>query len=87
MSEKDEISVSDQTAEVDQDEGIEYEKFERPLSAVDLTGRRKTTKFCVGRRSVADEVETSDLLHRKPEKIDVGSLAERRFSPISCPTI
>src|ERR1700759_1627468 len=43
------------------------------LAAVDSTGRRNTTKFCVSRRSVADEAETSDLLHRKPEKTDVGS--------------
>ena len=36
------------------------------------------SKFYVGRRSVADEAETEDLLHGSPEGIDVGSLGERR---------
>jgi hypothetical protein len=60
---------------------------DRQLLAVNSTGRCNTTKFCVSRRSVADEAETSDLLHRKPEKTDVGSLAERRLFPAHRPTI
>lgn len=50
------------------------------LSTVYSTGRCTTIKFCVSRRSVTDEAETSDLLHRKSEKIDVGSLVKRRLS-------
>ena len=32
------------------------------------------TKSCVGRRSVADEVPDTNLLHGQPEGIDVGAL-------------
>jgi hypothetical protein len=35
------------------------------------------TRDCVSRRSVADEAKTKDLLHGKPESVDVGALAER----------
>jgi hypothetical protein len=31
-------------------------------------------KFCMSRRSVADEEKTTDLLHREPEGSDVGAL-------------
>lgn len=60
--------------------GLLQPVMEGLLSTVDSTGLCTTTKFCVSRRSVADEAETSDLLHRKPEKIDVGSLVKRRLS-------
>jgi hypothetical protein len=35
------------------------------------------TRNCISRRSVADEAKTEDLLHGKPESVDVGALAER----------
>jgi hypothetical protein len=31
-------------------------------------------KFCMSRKSVADEEKTKDLLHREPESSDVGAL-------------
>jgi len=38
------------------------------------------TRYCVSRRSVADEATATDLLHGKPEVAHVGALAEGRFS-------
>ena len=35
---------------------------------------------------VENEVQTENLLHRNPQGIDVGSLAERRFSGVDRPT-
>lgn len=36
------------------------------------------TEGCTGSRSVADEAQEEDLLHRQPEGLDVGSVAARR---------
>jgi hypothetical protein len=35
------------------------------------------TENCVSRRSVADEVPDTKLLHRQPEGFDVGALERR----------
>jgi hypothetical protein len=48
------------------------------MAAVDcgLNWSMQHTRNCVSRRSVADEAKTPDLLHGKPESLDVGALAE-----------
>lgn len=43
--------------------------------------RTQHAEPCVSRGSVADETKISDLLHRKPEGADVGSLESRWFAP------
>jgi len=45
------------------------------------------TKHCVSGRGAANGTETSDLLPRKPEGIDVGALAKRRISATDRPTV
>jgi hypothetical protein len=54
---------------------------ERLLSACDLN--RSTQHLISNYREgdVENEAATEDLLHRRAKIIDVGSLAERRFSP------
>lgn len=41
----------------------------------------------MGRRSVADEAATSDLLFGKPEGFDVGALEEGGLTPADCATL
>src|SRR5512139_1981995 len=45
------------------------------------------TRICVSRRSVADEIQDTDSLHRKPKSSDVGALAGWRFSPADRPVV
>ncbi|WP_018076636.1 hypothetical protein [Thiobacillus denitrificans] len=45
------------------------------------------TRDCVSRRSVADETKTSDLLHGKPESLDVGTLEERGVPSTDRPVV
>ena len=42
------------------------------------------TRDCASRGSVADEVQTTDLLHGRPEGVDVGALAQGRVSAADC---
>ena len=63
-----------------------------PLEIVDSQGKVETAKACgfnrwmqhtrayAGRRGVADETATSDLLLGKPEGVDVGTLAQGRLA-------
>jgi hypothetical protein len=45
------------------------------------------TRDCVSRRSVADEEKTKDLLHGKPESLDVGALEERGVPSTDRPVV
>ena len=53
---------------------------ERPLSAGDLNRSMQHLDSKYREEDVADEVQIEDLLQRRAEKLDVGSLAGRRFS-------
>jgi hypothetical protein len=55
------------------------------LSAIDGTrlgiqAVNATHEDCTSKRSVADEAATPDLLHRGPESVHVGALAEGESS-------
>src|SRR5258708_29622409 len=55
--------------------GVRHRQFKCPLSGAVSTGQCNT--LCLSnQRSVADEAETADPLHREPEGADVGALAE-----------
>ncbi len=45
------------------------------------------TKNCRNRRSVADEVPDANLLHGRPEGIDVGAMEARLDAPSDCPVV
>jgi len=45
----------------------------------DLNRSTQQSNLFVEKRSVADETETSDLLHKRAKDLDVGPLAEWRL--------
>ena len=55
------------------------EGIERLLLGADSIGERNTLSLNYREEDVADEAETPNLLHRRAESADVGTLAERRF--------
>jgi hypothetical protein len=63
--------------------GTDIEKFHEHGAEFGLGFNRwmQHTRNCVSRRSVANETETTHILHCNPESADVGSMAERRLSP------
>ena len=44
-------------------------------------------KNCMSRKSVADEVLDANLLHGRPEGIDVGAMKARLDAPSDCPVV
>ncbi len=51
-----------------------------PLTTADSTDRGNTLDAVKAEGSVADEAKAANLLFGEPEGLDVGSLAQRRFS-------
>jgi hypothetical protein len=62
------------------DEGFLKILTERPLPLGDLNRSMQHLDSKYREEDVADEAETEDLLQHGAEKLDVGSLAGRRFS-------
>ncbi len=57
---------------------------ERPLYAGDLNRSMQHLSSQYREEDVADEAETEDLLQRRTEDLDVGSLAGGRFYVSDC---
>ena len=58
-----------------------------PVSHLGFNRSMQHSRDCVGRRSVPDEAKTEDLLHGKPESLDVGALAKRGVSSADRPVV
>jgi hypothetical protein len=45
------------------------------------------TEDCMNSEGCCNEAKTADLLHRKPESVNVGTLAERRIASEDRPAV
>ncbi len=59
---------------------LQNEYAERPVYAGDLNRSMQHLDSKYREEDVADEIQIEDLLQRRAEKLDVGSLAGGRFS-------
>ncbi len=69
-----------QTAPLGQQRPLRSLALQWPLSRGDLNRSMQHLDSEYREEDVADEVQIEDLLQRRAEKLDVGSLAGRRFT-------
>jgi hypothetical protein len=60
---------------------------ERPIFLGGFNRWMQHTRDCASRRGVANEAKTENLLHGKPEGLDVGALAERGVASADRPVV